>query len=98
LLLPVVVVVVVVVSVAAAAAASFNTKCDDGKATCGQWRREGEGSEGEHVPGRHCAGAAFAAAKIWNCEIWPRTGVCIAERIQRESALRNYTANLAYCS
>ena len=56
---------------AAAAAAIVNTNCDNRKATCGQWRREGEGSEGEHVPGRHCAGAAFAAAKIWNCEIWP---------------------------
>ena len=63
--MPVVVVVIV------AAAAIFCTKSDNRKATCGQWRREGEGSEGEHVPGRHCAGAAFAAAKIWNCEIWP---------------------------
>jgi len=61
--LPVVVVVVVVVSVAAAAAASFNTNCDNRKATCGQWWREGEGSEGEHVPGRQCAGDGICSGE-----------------------------------
>jgi len=48
-------------------------------------------------PGRHCAEAAFGGRKYGILKFgrfW-RIGVCIAERIRRETALRNYTPQLS---
>jgi len=61
-----------------------------------QWQQEGG-----HVP-------LVAVCRGWHLKLqkcgilkfghfW-RIGVCIAEQIRREFALRNYTPNLAYCS
>ena len=62
----------------------------------------GGGKGGVHAPWQHCAGAAFRGAKygILKFGHFLRIGVCIAEWIQWEYVLCNYTPppNLAYCS
>jgi len=53
----------------------------------------GGGKGGVHAPWQHCAGAAFGGAKygILKFGHFLRIGVCIAEWIQWEYVLCNYT-------